>query len=229
MTNAFYPGLTINYAKNDKEKLLSNINFSMKLSSIIMTVPVSILIIFGEDFFRLWVPGQDSKLLYVLAVLASFKFMFTGGIQILYSLFPTMNKVKDDALSMVVTGIASIIITFLFAKHSSFGIYAVAGVSSLCAVLKNLIFVIPVCAKYLDLKWNTFYKQVFITFFSSIITIVIGLVLKKLIFIDSWLLLVLACFLMGIIGLAINAFVTLSRDDLRSLLNLLKKRIKKYN
>lgn len=213
LTSAFTPELTINYAKGNKERLVNDIKRSMKLSSIVMTIPISIIIVFGEDFFSLWVPSQDAKLLQVLSVLASFKFIFTGGIQILYNVFPTVNKVKENAISQIITGFCSIIITVILVKYTNYGIYAVAGVSSLCAIIKNLIYVIPVCANYLDLKWNTFYKQVFITVFSSLLIIIIGLGIRQFISITSWIQLIVSAMMIAIIGLIINVFITLNKEE----------------
>ena len=45
ITNAFAPELTINFAKENKTALLKGINRAMKLTSIILTIPVSIIIV----------------------------------------------------------------------------------------------------------------------------------------------------------------------------------------
>ena len=226
VTIAFTPELTINYAKGNKDKLLRDINRAMKLSSVILTIPISVIIVFGKDFFSLWVPSQDAKLLQILSILASFKFMFTAGIQILYNVFPTVNKVKGNAISQIITGICSIVITILIVKFTKYGIYAVAGVSSLCAIIKNLVYIIPICAKYLDLKWNTFYKQVFISLFSSISVLIVGVIVRCFINVESWFMLIIMCCIVGILGLLINIFITLNREERSFLLNKVLNKIK---
>lgn len=225
VTSAFTPELTINYAKGNKDKLLKDINRSMKLSSVILTIPISVFIVFGKDFFNLWVPGQDAKLLQILSILASFKFMFTAGIQILYNVFPTVNKVKGNAISQIITGICSIVITIFIVKFTKYGIYAVAGVSSLCAVIKNLVYVIPICAKYLDLKWNTFYKQVFLSLFSSISVLIVGVIIRSFINVESWFMLLTLCCIVSMLGLIINIFITLNREERNFLFNKVLNKI----
>lgn len=227
LTGAFAPELTINYAKGNKEKLVSDINRSMKLTSVIITIPIAIIIVLGSEFFSLWVPSQDAKLLQILSVLASFKFIFTGGIQILYNIFTVANKVKQNALSQIITGISSIILTIILVKYTKYGIYAVAGVSSLCAVIKNMIFVIPACAKYFDLKWNTFYKQVIITMCSSIVIISLGFILKSFITINSWLSFIVVAGIIGMIGLIINIFITLNKEERVYLKNFIMGKLKR--
>lgn len=225
LTNTFTPEITINYANENKEQMLKDINRSMKLSSIITTIPIAITIVLGAEFFSLWVPSQDSQLLQILSILASFKFIFTGGIQILYNVFPTVNKVKENAISQIITGFVSIILTFLLIKFTPYGIYAVAGISSLCAVIKNLVYIIPACAKYLDLPWYTFYRQVINTCFSSMIIIIIGFIIKQFFCVNNWLSLFINAMTIGGIGLLINILITLNKNERNYLIGKLKNKI----
>ena len=225
LTSAFTPEITINYANEDKEKMLRDINRSMKLSSIITTIPIAILIVLGAEFFNLWVPSQDSKLLQILSILASFKFIFTGGIQILYNVFPTVNKVKENAISQIITGIASIVLTILLIKLTPYGIYAVAGISSLCAVIKNLVYIIPVCAKYLDLPWYTFYKQVLNTCLSSILIIAAGFFIKQFFNIKNWIVLFEVGIIIAVVGLTRNNFLTLNKSERLYLIKKIKNKV----
>lgn len=213
INDVFNPEMTINYAKNNKEKMLNDINRSMKLSSLIITIPISVFIVFGEEFFKLWVPSQDAKMLQILSILASFKFIFLGGTRILLNLFTTFNKTKDHAIFQLITGGVSILLTILIVKYTKYGIYAVAGVSSLCVVLKNIVLVIPACSKYLNVKCKIFYKQVFISIFSSAVLILVGYIIKHFINISSWIQLILTAMGIGIIGLFINVFITLNKNE----------------
>ena len=43
----------------------------MKLTGVLLTIPFSILIIYGSEFYSLWVPSQDAKVLQMLSVLTN--------------------------------------------------------------------------------------------------------------------------------------------------------------
>lgn len=43
----------------------------MKLTGVLLTIPFSILIIYGSEFYSLWVQSQDSKVLQILSVLTN--------------------------------------------------------------------------------------------------------------------------------------------------------------
>lgn len=49
---AFAPELTINYATGNKEAVLSDISRAMKITSIIVTVPIMVIIIMGDKFLH---------------------------------------------------------------------------------------------------------------------------------------------------------------------------------
>lgn len=227
ITNAFAPELTINYAIENKEALLKGINRAMKLTSIILTIPVAIIIVLGKEFFELWVPSQDAQLLQRLSILSIGGYIFTSGIQILFNVFQTVNKVKPNAIAMIITGIISSIITIIFIQYTDYGIFAVAGVSTICAVIKNLIFTLPATARYLEFKWYIFYKQISTSIISSIFIIGVGYAIKSFFNISSWINFILVAGLIAILGLFINIGIILSKEERTFLFDKVKNKIGK--
>ena len=111
--SAFAPELTINYAKKNLDAIYTDINRAMKLTSIVMTIPMACVVVLGDCFFALWVPSQDAQLLQILSILSILGYMFTSGTQILYNVFDTVNKVKQNSIAMITSGIISALITFI--------------------------------------------------------------------------------------------------------------------
>lgn len=69
--------------------------------------------------------------------------MFTSGTQILYNVFSTVNRVKTNSIVVVVSGIFSILLTITLIKYTNIGIYAVAGISTIVTLLRNMLFTLP--------------------------------------------------------------------------------------
>ena len=228
---AFTPELTINYAQDNKEALLKNLNRAMKLTSIILIIPVTVFIVLGKEFFSLWVNSQNASLLQTLSILAIFGYLFTSGTQILYNVFPTVNKVKPNAIAMIISGIFSVIITIIVVKFTDYGIYAVAGVSSICNFIRNMIFTLPASAKYLGFKWNIFYKQAFISFICAILLITIGFFVKNILgmyfTIDSWISFIFSSGIIAIVDFVINVSIILNKDERAYLIGKIKSKLKK--
>ena len=60
ISGIFTPQFTILYAKKQGKELVSSVKYSIKVLSLIMTVPIAGLIIFGTDFYHLWLPGKTA-------------------------------------------------------------------------------------------------------------------------------------------------------------------------
>lgn len=223
--DAFTPEMTINYAINNKNELQKGILRAMKLTSIIMTIPIAIIVVLGKDFFSLWVPTQDASLLQVLSILSILGYMFTSGTQILYNVFPTVNKVKQNSIAMIITGIISVSLTILLIKTTNYGIYAVAGVSTFCNLARNMTFTIIASSKYMGFKSRVFYKQVFETILCSVVLIIVGYLLTFKIVINSWITFILSAMIIGVVGLVINVFIILNKEERKYLINKVKNKI----
>lgn len=217
--NAFAPELTINYAKENKEAVLKDINRAMKITSIILTIPIAIVVTLGDEFFALWVPSQDAKLLQILSVLSILGYMFTSGTQVLFNVFSTVNKVRPNAIAMLVSGVVSTGLLLVLIKYTKLGVYAVAGVSVFCNTVRNMVFTVPVTAKYLGYKWNKFYPQVLMTIASSLGLLLIYHFIAMILPGGSWLELIFSAGVLGIIGLIINIFIVLSKSERKFLFN----------
>lgn len=223
---AFAPELTINYATGNKEAVLSDISRAMKITSIIVTVPIMVIIIMGDKFFALWVPTQDAKLLQILSILSILGYMFTSGTQILYNVFTTVNKVKTNSVAMLLSGMISTVITLFLINFTDKGIYAVAGVSTFVNLIRNMTFTVPATAKYLGFKWYQFFPQVGMTVFSSILLVVLGYLIKPYLLAESWIQFFLAVIILGIMGIIVNMVLILNKNERTYLFEIVMSKIK---
>lgn len=224
LTRSFSSELTIDYANGDKEKLKKNILKSMKLTSCIMTIAVAGFITFGKSFFSLWMPSQDAQLLSTLSSLSFLGYVFTSGTQILYNVFNTVNKVKENAIAMICSGIVSISIVFVLIKFTNLGLYAVAGVSTICNLVRNLAFTIPMTAKYLGFKKRTFFPVVCKTVLSSLLIASFSYCILLILPINRWAILIIDAAIVSIFGLILNLVLMLSSNERHYLFNKIKRR-----
>ena len=227
--NAFAPELVINYAQGNKEKLLKDIRRSMKLTSVLLIIPLVGIIVMGVDFFRLWVPSQDAKLLSLLTTIACAGFAFTSGTQILYNVFSTVNKVKVNSLLMMASGVVSTVLVFVLLKTTNLGIFAIAGVSTAVNFVRNMLYTIPYTAKYLGYKKTQFFPQVLMCISCTALLAGIGFLIKSFFHISNWFEFFGVAALLGAVFLAINVFVFLGKADRSVLFGKFKKFLKIKN
>lgn len=226
LNSIFVPTLTIDYAKNDKEALKKNLKNGMKLTGVLLTIPFSILIIYGSEFYSLWIPSQDAKLLQILSILTCFGLIFTSGIQCLVNVFTVVNKLKLNSILTLLSGAVSTLIVFILIKNTNLGVFAIAGVSSFVSLIRNMLYTVPFSAKYLGLKWNTFIPEVLSSVISVIVLTIVGFIIKGFIIVDSWFMLIIAAGITSIFGLVINMFIVLNSNERNQLINVFKKKVK---
>jgi O-antigen/teichoic acid export membrane protein len=224
ITRVFAPELLIYYAKGDTNQLLKDINRACKITTVFLIVPLSGIIVMSEDFFRLWVPSQDAKLLSQLAIVTCIGYAFTSGIQVLYLVFSITNKVRTNAIIILISGVVSTAIVFVLLKTTNLGIYAVAGVSVMVCLVKNMLYTIPYAGIYLGLKKTQFYPQVIFSIVLTLVTSVIGYVIRRLFVIDNWGSFLICAAVIAIVGYAVNILVFLNKEEKRKILSMIKKR-----
>jgi O-antigen/teichoic acid export membrane protein len=194
----------------------------MRILGVISTLPLAILVAFGKEFFELWVPTQDAKVLQILSVITIGTLVVSGAINSLYSIFTVTNKLKLNSLILVCAGLLNIGIVFILLKTTNLGIYAVAGVSTVSGLIRNLCYTAPFGAKYLGLSWKTFYPEVFKSVLAFIIISIIGLFCNLCVKIDGWGMFIVATSFTVLIGFVINILLFFSKSERQELFRQLK-------
>lgn len=222
---AFGPELTINYAKGDMDAVDKCIKRAMKITSVVLTIPAAGIVVMSDAFYSLWVPSQDAKLLQMLASLAVLNLLVNSGVMILQNVFTTVNKPKYNSYGLIISGVVSIVITIAMIMFTDYGIYAVAGVSSVVTICKNLFYVIPITSKFLGFKWNQFYPQVGTSIICSAMIILVGVIFRTFMPVDTWVTFFITCILIATAGLILNMFVVLNKEERVYLIGLIKSKL----
>lgn len=121
----FQPALLKYYAQNDKEKLKNTLTFSMKICGYVTYIVFAGFVAIGESFYRLWLPGEDAKTLYILTILALLPNAFEGIIYPCYYIYTLYVKNKIPCMVTVACGILNVASMYFLIKDTSLGIYAV--------------------------------------------------------------------------------------------------------
>jgi O-antigen/teichoic acid export membrane protein len=220
--HAFAPQMMMNYAANRKDDILREMRYACKTNAVIGTIPLAGLIVFGKEFFALWQPTQNAAMLQILSILACGGLLFVVGIQPISNVFVATNKVKPQAVSVIISGVANTIIVLLCVKFTEWGIYAVAGTSTVILVIRNIFYTTPAAARYLGFKWHEFFFGFRYAIMGSAFVVTIGYVVRYIFVPHSWLTLLLACLFTGILGLATNGLAIFNTRERKILWTKLK-------
>lgn len=218
----FIPQFTILYAKEKKEELINSIDFSVKILGGTATLPIAFLLVFGKEFFQIWVPTQNIELLQSLSVLTIIPMVVSGGINTLFNVFTVTNQLKIPSIVSLISGIANTIGTVILLRYTDLGIYAIPLVSCVVLLLKNLTFTPLYAAKCLGERWSTFYKSIFKSVLCTLSMVVICVLYKFFIQTTNWLELFMAAGICSCFALGSNFFLVFDKTERRKMLLLLR-------
>lgn len=214
ISSLFAPNLTMYYSKGEINKLVDELRMGMKFTGFFVNIPFCIFIAYGELFFELWVPNQDTRVIYTLAILSIQSVLISGITSAINNIFLIVNKLKVNSLFWFGISIFDIVLVFILLKTTNIGVYAIAGVSTLVGAVCNLIF-LPLYSSYcLKIDKRLLYNVIFRYLFTTIVMFISIYVLKILIPIKtSWIFLFICGIISAIIGIMINYGLLLNRNE----------------
>lgn len=184
--NVFLPQIAISYA-HDKEETISVVKKSQKLLGMISSIPVVVIILLGEDFYRLWVPLEDAVYLQKLSIITVLPLLIHSSMWTVYGLNLVNNKVRIPAIMLIFTGTLSVFITILTLKYTNVGAVAIPIISSSFSILYYLVFIPSYAAKKMNESYFIFYPHILRTLIYAVINLVIGSIIIKNINVENWL------------------------------------------
>lgn len=225
LVNVFIPQFTIYYAKRQGSQLLKSVLFSVKVMGALTTIPCGFLIVFGGDFYRLWVPGQNIELLQALSILSLVPVIVTSSISTIYNVYTVTNKLKTPALVWLVLGVFNVLLVIALLKFTSLGIWVIPIVSLVMGLGRNLTFTPMYAAYCLDVRWTTFYVSIARACLCVLSVIGIGLLYRMIYIPSGWFGLIVAAIVCGTFALGINMMIAFDKTDRAEFIMLVQKKI----
>lgn len=208
-TNSFRPKLLQIYASGKTEALVAELKKAMKITGMISNIIFTGFVVCGKDLFRLWLPTQNAKFLYIIAIIVLMSDIIIGVVKPLYYVFTLTKKLKIPCFITITTGVINVISMYVLIRYTSLGAYAVV----LTTLVLNYIhfFDTPIYAAYcLKVKLITFYPSIiehFLTCFIQVFAIYWAFV--RFPDCNNWLMFILKCLMVGVGTIVINAIIIL--------------------
>ena len=228
LVGVFIPQFTIHYARKEKRELLGSIDFSIKVMGYVMMIPLGFLMVFGVDFFHVWVPSQDAQLLQGLSILTLVPMVVTCSINTIFNVYTVTNKLKVPALAWVVFGVAYVLSVIVLLRFTDMGIWAIPVASMVWGLIRNLTFTPMYAAQCLQLPWHTFYKAIIRGCLCVVTVLVVCFAYHAVLPADSWLLLIVAAGVCAMVSGAVNLFVVFNSAERCRLFRLVTGKLRRH-
>ena len=228
--STFTPMLTISYAHDDIEKIKRQLSYSTSVVGLLCVVPIMGFLVFGSDFYALWMgaltPPEVQKV-QILAVLTLLPMLVSVFTQPLVSINTVTSKVRLPVLVTFGTGVLSIVTVLILVKGLGFGIYALASVSPVFIILRQLLFVPANVARNLMLPWHFFYRKIFRGMLSAGLVLTLFLVIRQFWWARSWASLICLAVCAGAAGEGLLLLILPDRSQRKQIFDTLKNKLKR--
>lgn len=223
VAGTFAPAMTIAYANKSREGFVRQTNFAIKLCGFLCSVPTIGLVVFGEDFFGLWLQALSTNEIHLVAelsILTVLPYIFSVYVYPLYTVNTVTAKLKMPVLVSAVIGIVNIIIVFAFLQTTDLGIYVVAGVSSILSIGRIFLFAPLYAAHSIQVPYYTFYKPLIRGLLSSLIMMIVFVIIRRMTIINNWFSFFLICIFAAILGYIIAFGIVFSQEERRKVIEM---------
>lgn len=228
-TSSFAPSLTKDFAKGNLNEMLNEVYKSIRILSISILVPIAILYIYGDVFYKLWMPTQNSLLLQKLTICGTFALLVTSPLDGFWNVFTVTNKIKGSSIFMIINSLVvflTVLLGLLLTEDITTKMFIIAAVRSLYGVIRGIVF-LPIYGAYcMNLKRTFFYKPIIKSLFGVLVTLGICWMLRLLYVPDNWLGFFISSLFVAIVSYCIGSILILTKNDKKFIMEKVIKRRK---
>jgi len=155
-------------ANYSSDFISSQILMLSKIFLIYIGIFFILLVVFSKKILFFWLGFEYIYLYSILILLALYQLLHQSTV--LFSMYFTLvNKLKTPLKITIIAGITNIILSILFLKFTSYGVYGIIFATIITVLFKTVIFNSFYTAYLLKMKISRIYK----TFFPSFIFIIV--------------------------------------------------------
>ena len=222
------PQMIKQYSSQNLSAFLHEVKKAMKVCGIFVALAFAGFIALGQLYLKLWVPSQDSGVLYVLAIWTIANQITEGIMKPIYYINTLTIKNKVPCFVTMGGGVLNVVSMIILLNFTNLGAIAVVSTTAIIMLGINLFFNPIYAAKCLKIKPWIFYKiiarHLAATTALTIIFWLISYVLKPI----NWLGLILCALLMVIVGSPIYLLIINTPKELKALFIKIWSKFKKH-
>ena len=203
LVSAFVPMLLKRYAEGSHSKFTIVFSRVVNLCCLLAPLPMAFLIVFGQNFYSIWLPGQDSVLLNALTILGALNLVFAMPLESVWSVFTIVNKLKWPTLFMLCNSVlvfSTMLLGCFIFENPLHKLFVVAGARAGWGVIRSLSFLPIYGAHVARLPKSMLYGPIAVCVVLFSVNLCGGFLLKSLVPVQSWCSLFIAAILLVLWG-----------------------------
>lgn len=159
ITVVFVPTMIALYAKQDLEGLVNYSNKSIRITGLMLALPVGLASGLGGVLITLWL-GSGFKGYGFLFFLMTIHLSVNLSVQPLFGIFSATKQVKIPAIVTLIMGIFNFVLAILLSIKLRMGAYGIVIAAMIVLTMKNLIFTPIYSARITGQTEGAYYKGI---------------------------------------------------------------------
>ena len=228
ISQPFQPNLIKKYSGGDKEGLIKELKYAMRVSGVITNTVFAGFCILGTSFYNLWIPNQNIVLVHSLTVIAMLPCISEGCVYPLYYIYTLTVKNKIPCIITILGGVSNVFGMYFLIKNTNLGAYSIVVTTAVVMNFINFVTNPLYMCHCLKISKRTFYPNIFLNVLCCVVAI---LTMKGIVLIypiakgwESFAVHVIVC---GGIGLLAQMMIAFKPSDSKKLLTIIKTKSKK--
>lgn len=221
----FQPRLLKAYSTRKKEDFFKELTKAMRICGYFSNVAFAGFVALGWTYFKLWIPNENTNVLYKLAVLTVICSITEGVAQPLYYINTLTLKKKIPCLVTIGGGLLNVVSMYFLLKYTNLGVYSIVITTAVIMTLINFIFTPIYAACSIKLHPVKFYKVLLRHLCSVILMVIMFKGITYIYMPSGWLGLIFEALLMAVLGAVIHGAIMSDKNERKNLVEKLKERI----
>lgn len=224
----FLPEMIKAYANNDKQKMKEIMSFSFKIIFLVALIPMAVFFVYGGEFFKLWLPGQDYQSLHYISILTLTPLIVHATIETANLVFIVTNKLKIASFWGISSSLLYFLLVIVLCKYSGLGLYSIPVAALFTGLISHLGFTPWYTSLCLGEKRSYFFIEMVKGLFGFVLLILISYLWKyfDLIHINSWMSFMLNMLIIGSILLIVSVTARFNKKTILYMMQKLLVRVK---
>lgn len=218
----FQPKMLRVYSNGSTDDFVSELGKSMKICGFFSNVAFAGFVALGWTYYKLWLPSQDTDVLYLLTVIAVFGSIAEGIAQPMYFVNTLTLKKMIPCFVTLGSGFINTVSMYILLKYTDIGVYAIVLTTAVIMSCVNLIFNPIYCAHCLKINPWRLYKTIIRHIISVVLQIIVFKTLTCIYTPSNWITLILMGCVMVLVGMVIHTLVMTNGNEKKRILNKLK-------
>lgn len=202
VAGVFLPVTAKHFARGEQDRLRADIIRDQKVTGFFAAVGVAFAIGFCDEFFTLWLSGDNSQLLRVLTILSMLPLVSIAAALPIVNLGVVMDRMRRLSLLFVGSGLLTLAAVITVSCFTKAGVLGVAVISSAAQLVWYTVLVPLFAARLLHVRAREFYAPMLKSFLACGLSVALVFVVKNVSPVDTWLRLIVmggACLVVSLV------------------------------